>query len=366
MSEELAWPEALVVDGDPRVRATLGPALEALGLAMAFEREPAAALARLARRRPSVVLLAFQAGSADGFALMRAMHARCPGLPVLLLVPRGADDCVARAIREGAADCVGKPIVPEEIRARVSAALVASAAARDRAGLEALSAALALSGPLAAVLEGVANAARAATGAAASAVFLFEDRRLARVAGDAAPATLAAVAAEAAETGVPAARAVENRTVRSVPVLIEGTASGALAVEGPGPAADAGALVPFAARVALAVVEDRRGSDVRRAVGASLGRLATQIAHELNNPLGGLKLYASLLERSLAQDGLERAREIARKVARAVDDLAGRVAEIRAYERGVGTGPLHELIERCLDECLGRRKPSGGEGAGGT
>ena len=164
MSEELAWPEALVVDGDPRVRATLGPALEALGLAMAFEREPAAALARLARRRPSVVLLAFQAGSADGFALMRAMHARCPGLPVLLLVPRGADDCVAQAIREGAADCVGKPIVPEEIRARVSAALVAGAAARDRAGLEALSAALVLSGPLAAVLEGVANAARAATG----------------------------------------------------------------------------------------------------------------------------------------------------------------------------------------------------------
>jgi len=38
----------------------------------------------------------------------------------------------------------------------------------------------------------------------------------------------------------------------------------------------------------------------------------------------------------------------------------------KAYERGVGTGPLHELIERCLDECLGRGKPSGGEGAGGT
>ena len=366
VSQEFAPPAALVVDGDPRVQETLRPALVALGLAVTFEQQPDAALALLMQRRSDVALLALELGSVDGFALMRAVHARLPGLPVLLLVPRGADDCVARAIREGATDCVGKPIVPEEVRARVSAALIAGGAARDRALLEALRTSLLVSGPAAAVLEGVANAAREATGAAASAVFLFEDGRLARVAGDESPATLAAVAAEAMETCAPAVYAAAGRTAQSVPVLIEGTASGALAVEGPGPPADAAPLALLAARAALAVAEERGGAYLRRAVGASLGRLATQIAHELNNPLGGLKLYTSLLERNLAQEEAGRAFELARKVSRAVDDLAARVAEIRGYERGVAAGPLHQLIESCLDECLARGKSSGRGGAGGT
>jgi len=361
VSQELASPSALVVDGDRRVQETLQPTLEALGLAVTFEPGPDTALALLERRRPDVALLALELGPADGFALMRAVHARLPGLPVLLLVPRGADDSVARAIREGAADCIGKPIVAEEVRARVAAALVAGGAARDRALLEALRTTLLVSTPRVAVLEEVANAARAATGAAASAVFLFEAGQLVRVAGDES-ATLAALAAEAAETGAPAACAAGGRTARSVPVLIEGTAAGALAVEGPGPVADDAALALLAARAALAVAGDRGAPDVRRAVGTSLGRLATQIAHELNNPLGGLKLYTSLLERSLAHEDASRTLDLARKVARAVDDLATRVAEIRAYERGV-PGPLNQLIESCLDECLGR---SGRGGAGGT
>ena len=145
--------------------------------------------------------------------------------------------------------------------------------------------------------------------------------------------------------------------------MIEGAASGALAVELPGPPADADSLALLAARAALAIAEERGGSRLRGAVGASLGRLATQIAHELNNPLGGLKLYTSLLERSLAQEG-GRGLELARKVARAVDELAARVAEIRAYERGGVAGPLRQLIESCVDECLARGT-SGGRGGEG-
>src|SRR5439155_1097249 len=172
---------------------------------MTVEHRPDAAVALLARRRFDVALLALDLGSTDGLALMRALQARSPGLPVLFLVPEGARDRVARAIREGAADCVGTPIVPEEVGVRVPAAL----------------------------------------------------------------------------------------------------------------AADAGPLTLLAARAALVMAEERSGSRLRGAVGASLGRLAIQIAHELNNPLGGLKLYTSLLERSLAQEG-GRGLELARKVARAV------------------------------------------------
>ena len=362
MSQGFAPLAALVVDGDARVQETLRPALDAVGVSMTFEQRPDAALALLARHRFDVALLALDLGSMDGLTLMRAAQARLPGLPVLLLVPQGAHDRVARAIREGAADCVRMPIVPEEVGARVSAALAAARAARDRALLEALRTTLLVSGPAATVFARVADAARAVTGAAAAAVFVLEDGRLARVAGDDAPETLAAVAEEAMQTGAPVAR-TEGRTALSVPVLIEGAASGALAVELPGPPADADSLALLAARAALAIAEERGGSRLRGAVGASLGRLATQIAHELNNPLGGLKLYTSLLERSLAQEG-GRGLELARKVARAVDELAARVAEIRAYERGGVAGPLRQLIESCVDECLARGT-SGGRGGEG-
>ena len=363
MSQGFAPLAALVVDGDARVQETLRPALDAVGVSMTFEQRPDAALALLARHRFDVALLALDLGSMDGLTLMRAAQARLPGLPVLLLVPQGAHDRVARAIREGAADCVRMPIVPEEVGARVSAALAAARAARDRALLEALRTTLLVSGPAATVFARVADAARAVTGAAAAAVFVLEDGRLARVAGDDAPEPLAAVAEEAVAKGAPAVRTGEGRTALSVPVLIQGATSGALAVELPGPPADAGPLTLLAARAALVMAEERSGSRLRGAVGASLGRLAIQIAHELNNPLGGLKLYTSLLERSLAQEG-GRGLELARKVARAVDELAARVAEIRAYERGGAAGPLGQLIESCVDECL-ERGTSGGRGGEG-
>ena len=363
MSQGFTPPAALVVEGDSRVQETLRPALEALGVSMTVEHRPDAAVALLARRRFDVALLALDLGSTDGLALMRALQARSPGLPVLFLVPEGARDRVARAIREGAADCVGTPIVPEEVGVRVSAALAAGRAARDRALLEALRTALLVSGPAATVLARVADAARAAMGADVAAVFAFEDGRLTRVAGDDVPEPLAAVAEEAVAKGAPAVRTGEGRTALSVPVLIQGATSGALAVELPGPPADAGPLTLLAARAALVMAEERSGSRLRGAVGASLGRLAIQIAHELNNPLGGLKLYTSLLERSLAQEG-GRGLELARKVARAVDELAARVAEIRAYERGGVAGPLRQLIESCVDECLARGT-SGGRGGEG-
>jgi len=52
------------------------------------------------------------------------------------------------------------------------------------------------------------------------------------------------------------------------------------------------------------------------------------------------------------------------RFARAVDELAARVAEIRAYERGGVAGPLRQLIESCVDECL-ERGTSGGRGGEG-
>ena len=235
--------------------------------------------------------------------------------------------------------------------------------ARDRRLLAALRAML--TAPPATVRECLGDAAREATGATASAVFLASEGRLARVAGNDA-ADLETLAMETVATGVPACRPREGRTVAAVPLSIDGTVAGALAVELRGTEADLEVLEVLGAGVALAIARDRDRSGVRDRVGSALGRLAIHIVHELNNPLGGLKLYTSLLERSIAKGEVERSLDLVRKVARGIDDLTTLVADIRTYDRARGTGALHQVIESCLDECLARGKTSGGEGAGGT
>jgi signal transduction histidine kinase len=59
------------------------------------------------------------------------------------------------------------------------------------------------------------------------------------------------------------------------------------------------------------------------------------MAHELKNPLGALKLYALLLSRQI-REGQEQARELAEKIARAVDQLSAQVSELSAFG-AVGT-----------------------------
>ena len=83
-----------------------------------------------------------------------------------------------------------------------------------------------------------------------------------------------------------------------------------------------------------------------------LGRVATQVAHELNNPLGGLKLYAHLVEERFRKVGDTQGMEIAQKVDRALSHLAELVTDITAYGRApeLRRAPVavNELVEECL------------------
>src|SRR5947199_9244724 len=87
-----------------------------------------------------------------------------------------------------------------------------------------------LTAPPATVHESLGDAAREATGATASAVFLASEGRLAQVAGNDA-ADLETLAMEAVATVVPACRPREGRTGAAVPLSIDGTAAEALAVD---------------------------------------------------------------------------------------------------------------------------------------
>jgi len=71
---------------------------------------------------------------------------------------------------------------------------------------------------------------------------------------------------------------------------------------------------------------------------AALGEMAAGVAHEIRNPLGGIGLYASLLERDLTDR--PRQQDIARRINVGVRNMEGIVGDILAF---AGDGVLNRL-----------------------
>ena len=85
---------------------------------------------------------------------------------------------------------------------------------------------------------------------------------------------------------------------------------------------------------------------------AALGRMATQVAHELKNPLAGLRLYARHLEQRLTRNGDGEGAELAQKITSTVDHLAAVVQEITAFGRPPELHRVPTVLPALLDECV--------------
>src|SRR5437667_455144 len=83
----------------------------------------AAALAALDARGADVVVTDWKMPEMDGIELLRRLHARRPGLPVILVTAHGTVPSAVAAMREGAFDYVTKPFDNDELRATVARAL---------------------------------------------------------------------------------------------------------------------------------------------------------------------------------------------------------------------------------------------------
>jgi len=80
--------------------------------------------------------------------------------------------------------------------------------------------------------------------------------------------------------------------------------------------------------------------------------MATQVAHEIKNPLAGLRLYARHLGQRLSRAGDAEGQELAGKIAAGVDHLADVVAEITAFGRPPELHRAPTNVQALLDECL--------------
>ncbi|MFG0257332.1 MAG: sensor histidine kinase [Phycisphaerales bacterium JB043] len=86
---------------------------------------------------------------------------------------------------------------------------------------------------------------------------------------------------------------------------------------------------------------------------AALGEMAAGIAHEIRNPLGSIKLYASMLEEDLG--ALPEQQQVAHKIARAVSGLDSIVIDVLDFARESSIEPechdARDLFDRALEAC---------------
>ena len=125
--------EILVVDDDRAVRDGLKARLQGEGLAVRTARDGADALAKIAERRPDLVLLDVMMPKMNGFRVCEEVRRTDGALPVVFLTASDSDGDQVRAIGLGGDDYVLKSAPAAVLLARIGRALsrVSAIAASD-------------------------------------------------------------------------------------------------------------------------------------------------------------------------------------------------------------------------------------------
>lgn len=350
---------ALVVDDDPAILEVLEMRLQSMGLDVALARTYREAVTLLDDRGFDVALFDLLMEPVNGLKLMEAAHERQPRLPVLIMTAHGTIDNAVEALQQGAFDYLTKPFVPEELRGKVARALSARRWARDRTLLKAVGEALGSSGTMERVLDAIAQATVEATEAERAVVFLLDDGRLVPMASaGAAPGSIDAIARTAQavlERKIPVVMTdPDGRVMLGGPLFVGGGTAGALVVETrvEPTADDLDLLALFSSQAAVALKNTREMERLRSGALAALGRMAAQVAHELRNPLGGLKLFAEYLEHRLGKAGDAEGAEVAGKINREVDHMTDLVREITQFSRPGSLRRIPTNLNGLMESCL--------------
>mgnify|MGYP000489138905 CR=1 FL=1 len=117
----------LVVEDDAAVRRGVADAFAAGGYEVLEAADGPRGLEKALSASPDIVLLDVMLPELDGFGVLARLRQQAPGLPVILLTARGAEEDRVRGLRTGADDYVTKPFSVLELIARVEAVLRRSA-----------------------------------------------------------------------------------------------------------------------------------------------------------------------------------------------------------------------------------------------
>ncbi|HWW66013.1 MAG TPA: sigma-54 dependent transcriptional regulator [Sphingomonadaceae bacterium] len=131
--------DVLIVDDEQDIRELVAGVLEDEGYMPRTAADSDAALAALADRRPSLVLLDvwLQGSRLDGLDLLDEIKRRDPSLPVLVISGHGNIDTAVAAVRRGASDFIEKPFEAERLLHLVGRATETERLRRENASLRA-------------------------------------------------------------------------------------------------------------------------------------------------------------------------------------------------------------------------------------
>jgi signal transduction histidine kinase/DNA-binding response OmpR family regulator len=350
----------LVVDDDAAIVEVLEMRLTAMGFDVTATADPQVAVSAVEQTRFDLALIDLRMEPTDGIALMEAVHTRQPRLPVLIMTAHGTIETAVDAVQRGAFDYLTKPFLRDELRAKIARALASRRWARDRERLLTVGQTLASSGVMARVLDAVAQGAVETTEADRCVVFQQEHGKLVPMASAGTPSpswpALEAAAVAAMTKGIPVTFPGDTGSIVAAPLVVQKGPAGALVIEtsrGVEPTEDDLELLAlFSSQAASAVRTTHELERLRSGALAALGRMATEVAHELKNPLAGLRLYARHLEQRLGKGGDAEGAGLAQKITSTVDHLAAVVQEITAFGRPPELHRVPTALHALLDECV--------------
>jgi two-component system KDP operon response regulator KdpE len=112
----------LIVDDEPNILATVAPLVRARGYDVLSAMTGRGALEAADRDKPDLIILDLGLPDIEGAEVCRRIR-QSSGVPIVVLSARGAEGDKVNALDAGADDYVTKPFGPEELLARVRAAL---------------------------------------------------------------------------------------------------------------------------------------------------------------------------------------------------------------------------------------------------
>lgn len=107
--------QVLFIDDEEPMRAAVGQWLGLAGFDIQTFARPDAALAKLGKDFPGVLVTDVRMPGKDGLEVLGAVLAADPGLPVILVTGHGDIPLAVEAMRRGAYDFIEKPFAPERL-----------------------------------------------------------------------------------------------------------------------------------------------------------------------------------------------------------------------------------------------------------
>ncbi|MDD5686835.1 MAG: response regulator [Elusimicrobia bacterium] len=109
----------LVVDDDPEVRELLKVFLETEGYTVSLHEKGGTVISTILKETFSLVLLDVNLPDIDGIELLKKIHKVDSELPVMMITAFKDAEKVIAAFREGAVDCILKPLNFEYLKSNI-------------------------------------------------------------------------------------------------------------------------------------------------------------------------------------------------------------------------------------------------------